>query len=134
MKMNMLLSFLPVFLFACYVVISAQNDPNEEFLKILNCIASSGNQTFCDEFLVCNNELAKPFLEAYEECVKKYLPNGIGHCDENNQLYYSAGIRRLINRCVTKKTKDVQLTDEQKEEMHKVKECLESLSSQAGCE
>ncbi|KAF8794919.1 hypothetical protein HNY73_002833 [Argiope bruennichi] len=64
-----------------------KGDQYKEVLRILNCVSKSGDQQLCDGILTCNVKLAKPYKDAYNDCVKIFLPNGIGHCDENSELY-----------------------------------------------
>ncbi|GBM97097.1 hypothetical protein AVEN_183409-1, partial [Araneus ventricosus] len=74
------------------------------------------------------------FLDAYTDCVKQYLPNGIGHCDQNSELYYSDGTRLAIYKCIQKETQDVQLTDKQKQEMDDFRICVEEVGEETpGC-
>ncbi|CAL1263330.1 unnamed protein product [Larinioides sclopetarius] len=116
--------------------------------KIWAYLYSSHDQQLCDQLLDCNNQLADPYLKAYNECIKVMLPNGIGSCDENSELYYSEGIRRQINRCMQCKVVGKEFTDDDKQQMgvfqcllfllprQKKKEhlqCLHALGEKAGC-
>ncbi|GBM97105.1 hypothetical protein AVEN_183414-1 [Araneus ventricosus] len=131
MQLQRISSLFVVILFACCVL--AKEDPNKEVVTILNCVAKSGDQKECDEILHCNDKLAQPYQDAYNECVKLYLPNGIGSCDENSELYYSEEIRRQIYGCIQYKVANAQLTDEQEQQMDNFQECVHTLGEKAGC-
>ncbi|GBM62498.1 hypothetical protein AVEN_145983-1 [Araneus ventricosus] len=73
---------------------------DEELLSILDCVAESGNQTMCDEFIYCDKMLPLPYNIAYDICVPIYNPDGIGKCTENEELYHSADDREKINTCI----------------------------------
>ncbi|CAL1263331.1 unnamed protein product [Larinioides sclopetarius] len=101
--------------------------------KIWAYLYSSHDQQLCDQLLDCNNQLADPYLKAYNECIKVMLPNGIGSCDENSELYYSEGIRRQINRCMQCKVVGKEFTDDDKQQMGVFQQCLHALGEKAGC-
>ncbi|CAL1263333.1 unnamed protein product [Larinioides sclopetarius] len=124
-------SLLAVILFACCVL--AKEDPNKEVLSILNCVAKSGDQKECDEILHCNDKLALPYQDAYNECVSSCLPNGIGKCDKNSELYYSEAIRRKIYDCIQTKVANTKLTDEQEQQMKDFQECVHTVGEKARC-
>ncbi|KAF8794921.1 hypothetical protein HNY73_002835 [Argiope bruennichi] len=109
-------------------------NPNEELLQVINCVSKSGDQQLCDQFLECNDKMAEPFLTAYNECIRVILPNGIGSCDENTELYYSERNRRLINRCIYCKVAGKELTDEDKQQMDEFQQCVHTLGEKAGCQ
>ncbi|GBM97100.1 hypothetical protein AVEN_183411-1 [Araneus ventricosus] len=123
--------FLAFILFACCMV--TKGNPNEEIIQILNCVSKSGDQQLCDQFLECNNQLADPYLNAYNECISVILPNGIGSCGENSELYYAERIRRQINRCMQCKVAGKEFTDEDKQQMGVFQKCVHCLAEKAGC-
>ncbi|KAF8794922.1 hypothetical protein HNY73_002836 [Argiope bruennichi] len=69
-------------------------DENEEFISSLQCVASSGNQELCNQFLHCNAMMKQKYLDAYDVCLKEILPSGPRKCSENEHLYESEGTIR----------------------------------------
>ncbi|KAF8794920.1 hypothetical protein HNY73_002834 [Argiope bruennichi] len=124
-------SFFSVCLIASCVL--TKGDPNEEVAQIVNCVSMSGDQQLCDGILHCNDKLSEPYQNAYNECVKRYLPNGIGRCDENSELYYSEEKRKQIYGCIQNKVANVKLTDEQEQQMDDFEKCVHDLGKKAGC-
>ncbi|GFU50608.1 hypothetical protein NPIL_585941, partial [Nephila pilipes] len=121
--------FVLSFLAMVILVYSAYPETfHSEFLKKINCIAESGFQPYCDLFILCNNLLSKPYLDAYDRCVEEICPNGIGKCSEDEELYNSRENRTAIHYCIMD---EVEKEGSDKEEigLNQFLDCLDILSS-----
>ncbi|GFU57800.1 hypothetical protein TNCV_1281481 [Trichonephila clavipes] len=101
---------------------SAQSE-NDNFLSIINCVATLGDEDMCQDFLDCSDYFAQPFADAEDICTQALTPEGPGKCTEDQELYRNKETRKAINDCVTSLVTE-ELTDEQKEEMGEYVECV----------
>ncbi|GFT63860.1 uncharacterized protein NPIL_203751 [Nephila pilipes] len=114
----------------CATSVYAQHQPymsDAEFLSVLNCAATSGNQALCDQFLYCDGMLPQPYREAYDFCTRIITPNGIGRCTQYEQLYYSEENRENINHCIERRVDRAQLTDAQNTQVDQFQDCIRQL-------
>ncbi|GFR09283.1 uncharacterized protein TNCT_295291 [Trichonephila clavata] len=95
-------AFFTAALFTLFLVYSADRQPfpSKQFLRHLNCIAESGLQPYCDEFLSCNNLLPQAYFDAYETCRAEISTGGDGRCSDDEQLYFSRENRSKIHYCI----------------------------------
>ncbi|CAL1275283.1 unnamed protein product [Larinioides sclopetarius] len=108
---------------------------NEKFIKNVNCIATSGNQNYCNVFLQdCTNELPDKYSEAYKECLKERFPNGISKCTTSQELFESAKKRRQLNDCIDDKVGNYQLNRIDELRFSFFHKCTSQLAKLLGCQ
>ncbi|GFS58595.1 hypothetical protein NPIL_377611 [Nephila pilipes] len=94
---------LAIFASLLYVSISVADDStNDQSQKklyaVLTCVAKSGDQALCDEFLKCLNELPKSVNGAVNECMDK-IPDG-KTCSKDKELFNSEKDRNQVLKCI----------------------------------
>ncbi|GIX73555.1 hypothetical protein CDAR_467901 [Caerostris darwini] len=102
--------------------------PTQEFMKILNCAATSENKgEMCDKYLNCTRLMPQKYQAAYIECVPIYNPDGIGQCTKTEELYHSEDAREKIYSCIIKMVDTKKLTESELDQMTIFQDCLRNL-------
>ncbi|GFY52329.1 hypothetical protein TNIN_282101 [Trichonephila inaurata madagascariensis] len=117
---------IPVLLGTIFLAVGASAQSENDFLSIINCVATSGNEDMCQDFLDCSYYFAQPFANAEDICTQALTPEGPGKCTEDQELYRNEETRKAINECITSLVTE-ELTDDQKEEMGEYMECVKKV-------
>ncbi|GFU33455.1 hypothetical protein NPIL_225491 [Nephila pilipes] len=102
--------FFGMVLLATGVFSNSEEDDN--FVAIRTCIATSKNQTLCDEFVACGVHLPKRVADDDQNCIRKIHPAGYGRCNDHEELYGNKADRDAIHDCAYNALSS-ELTDEE---------------------
>ncbi|GBL59268.1 hypothetical protein AVEN_42605-1 [Araneus ventricosus] len=105
-KVHNIALFMGVFFSVC-VLWSEGSAGNDAFMDAWNCVSSSQNQGLCDQFNDCVRLIPDEYTTYHDQCLEKLLPDGIGNCDESQQLYGNDEIRKEFNECYVDLTNQV---------------------------
>ncbi|CAL1275272.1 unnamed protein product [Larinioides sclopetarius] len=111
------------------------NEANDRFLKNLECIFTSGNETYCEVFLDdCSNDMPPKLTDAYNKCVNEHFPDGLGGCSSSEEMKKSVEKRKQVNSCIMEELGSYQVTESDIEQLTAFNKCTANLARQLGCE
>ncbi|GFT85949.1 hypothetical protein NPIL_269861, partial [Nephila pilipes] len=86
----------------CFTVVITSNttetSTDAEKYDMFTCVAKSGDQKLCDDFIKCLYQLPKPIDEAAKNCTAK-IPDG-KTCTKEKELFNSEKDRKQLLECI----------------------------------